>query len=39
MRIKENKEKKSSELENKNYEDLGYEPRLCKESRLKPFCG
>ena len=39
MKIKKNKEKKSSKLENKNYEDLGYESSLCKESRFKPFCG
>ena len=39
MRIKKNKEKKSSELENKSYEDIGYESSLCKESRFKPFCG
>ena len=39
MRIKENKEMKSSKLENKNYKDLGYESSLCKESRFKPFCG
>ena len=39
MRIEENKENKSSKLGNKNYEDLGYESNLCKESRFKPFCG
>ena len=39
IRIKENKEKKSSKLENKNYENLGYELSLCKESRFKTFCG
>ena len=39
MKIKKNKEKKSSKLENKNYEDLGYESSLCKESRFKSFCG
>ena len=38
MRIKENKEKKSSKLENKNYEDIGYESTPCKESRFRPFC-
>ena len=27
--IKKNKENKSSKLENKNYEDLGYKSRLC----------
>ena len=32
MRIKGNKEKKFSELENKNYEDLGYKPSLRKVS-------
>ena len=32
MRIKDSKEKKSIKLENKNYEDLGYESRLCKET-------
>ena len=40
-RIKENKEKKFSKLENKrnkNYEDLGYKSSLCKESRFNPFC-
>ena len=37
MRIKENKDKKSSKLENKNYEDLGYESSLRKESRFKSF--
>ena len=37
MRINENKEKKSSRLENKDYEDLGYESSLWKESRFKPF--
>ena len=46
MRIKENKEKKFSELGNKkkekkpkNYEDLGSKSSLWKESRFKPFCG
>ena len=39
MRIKENKEKKSSKPENKNYKDLGYESNLSKESSFKPFCG
>ena len=39
MMIEENKENKSSKLGNKNYEDLGYESNLRKESRLKPFCG
>ena len=38
MRIKENKENKSMKLENKNYEELGYQSSLCKESRFKPFC-
>ena len=37
--IKENKEKESNKLEDKIYEDLGYEWRLCKASRIKPFCG
>ena len=37
MKIKENKQKKSSKLENKNYEDLGCESSLCKESRFKLF--
>ena len=37
MKIKKNKEKKSSKLENKNYEDLGYESSLCKESRSNLF--
>ena len=46
MRIKENKEKKFSELGHKkkekkpkNYEDLGSKSSLWKESRFKPFCG
>ena len=39
IRIKENKEKKSSKLENKNYENLGYELSLCKESIFKTFRG
>ena len=38
MRIKESKEKKSSELENKNLKDLGYESSLSKESKFKYFC-
>ena len=37
--IKENKEKKCSKLENKNYENLGYELSLCKESIFKNFRG
>ena len=32
MRIKENKQKKCSKLENKDCEDLGYESSLCKSS-------
>ena len=39
MRIKENKEKKFSQIENKNYKDLGCKSSLGKESRFKPFCG
>ena len=39
MRIKENKEKKFSQIENKNYKDLGYKSSLCKESRFKSFWG
>ena len=39
MRVKENKEKIFIKRENKSYEDLGYESSLCKESRLKHFCG
>ena len=41
MRVKGNKGKKFSKLENKktkNYEDLGYESSLCKESKFKAFC-
>ena len=37
MRIKENKKQKFIKLKNKNYEDLGYESSICKESRFKPF--
>ena len=39
MRVKENKEKIFIKRENKSYEDLGYESSLCKERRLKHFCG
>ena len=39
MRIKKNKEQKSIKLENKHYEELGCELSLCKETRVKPFCG
>ena len=31
---KQNKKTKSSTLENKNYEDLGYESSLCKEIKF-----
>ena len=39
MRIAESKEKKSIQLKNKIYQDLGYKSSLYKESRFKPFCG
>ena len=39
IRMKENKEMKSIQLEDKNYEELDYELSLCKESRFNPFCG
>ena len=42
MRIKENKETKSSKLEKqkqKKYDHTNYESSLCKESRFKTFCG
>ena len=39
MRVKDNKGQIFIKLENKSYEDLGYESTLCKKSRFKPFCG
>lgn len=39
MSIKENKKEKSTKLENKICEKLGYESSLFRERRFKPFCG
>ena len=39
MRVKDNKGQIFIKLENKSYEDLGYESSLCKESKHKHFCG
>ena len=37
MRIKENKENKFIKLENKHYEQFGYESSLWKEGRSQPI--